>query len=725
MSIDALRIGPGFRINAGVHMKGFTTGGISIPQYGPLPPFYAIGGANDTSTTASVNFYTAPANSTTFVFTSSDADASDGGYATGFTQLDTVENGAAVYYEYLWVSYLQNSTAVTNGTAVGGTGAMNGSWISIVDSLVGLPLSGYTSGPSVSGHQTMENDNGAPLHDTTNTVVTFTSYTLPTKQIAVLFSGVEVAGAQITSIVSDGLTWRRKSSKTNYSSYNQGEYQTAEMWYAVNDTGIDVTTDVTITYASPYDDQAAIISSWADANLLLPWTNSARAVPNPATNVGGINLKGISTPPLAPWYPMVTTEPAGLHNGKFTINSTATYGVPAGFTFANEMAWNFRDVDHTTVTNGNQTVEANGSETATYADWAIGPTDKVMFSVTMDVWNGNNYADAVGVGDGSMTTSYGGSDPSCYAVYDNGGPYTSDGEVLNGMYPYPVFQHDGAVIDVAVDRVNNSMWIRVDGGPWNTKGFTINSTDNFNNHYAYGNYGGIGSVTVDVADSYLSSWRLFILDSVYPDLGNQVIVGTIVNVAWSGVTATVTDIIHDTGYGRWVFIVDQNLQSGFSSGPKIASFAIDGGANWLSTTQLKVTPSAGGGSPTPENTTYSIYAQLENPIDTSLTGQIDQAFATVGMKSDTDGLSGAYLWNVTWADNSTDVVRLQWNNQANNVGRLQLSVVDTTAPGWNTPNSTTNYPVYPNKAAKMGTFTFPATFTPRLPIIVDGTNLWC
>ena len=730
MSIDALRIGPGFRVYPGVHMKGFSTGGPSIPQYGPVPSIYAMGGHfYDEGTgpidNASVTF-TQPGNTTALVFISTDGDYNGPGSVdvmTPFNNVGNRYNGAGDYYETVSIatptSYSPN--AITAQTEENGFG---GYWIAIVDFLKAA------GGDQIQLPGQMNDDSTQSSGDTS---VTFNSYAVLAGQVVVLFSGAEAAGAEITSVTSTGLTWRRRSSKSNLSSWVSGEFQTAEIWYAVNDTGIDITSNVTVTYAAQFDDQAAVITSWGTTDLLLPWYNSARAVPNPATNVGDINLKGISTPPLAPWYPMVTTEPAGLHNGKFTINSTATYGVPAGFTFANEMAWNFRDVDHTTVTNGNQTVEANGSETATYADWAIGPTDKVMFSVTMDVWNGNDYADAVGVGDGSMTNSYGGSDPSCYAVYDNGGPLTSDGEVLNGMYPYPVFQHDGAVIDVAVDRVNNSMWIRVDGGPWNIKEFTINSISDFGDNQAVGDNGGWPDVVIDAADSYLSSWRLFVLDSIYPDIGTQVIVGSTVTVAWGGgVTATVTNIIHDTGYGRWVFIVDKNVQLGFAGG-STASFAMNGGAHWISPTQFQVTPTANRyGGPNVANTTAGTFVFLDSPVDGFLIQHLNSAFESVGMtKTNPNGSQGidsyAYLWHVTWADDTTDIVRLQWaNNDLGATGRLWLAVVDTTKTGWNTPVTSTNYPTYPAWAAKMGTFTFPAKFKPYLPLIPNGkNNVWC
>jgi hypothetical protein len=83
----------------------------------------------------------------------------------------------------------------------------------------------------------------------------------------------------------------------------------------------------------------------------------------------------------------------------------------------------------------------------------------------------------------------------------------------------------------------------------------------------------VPNITVDAADGTDPSWRLFILDSLYPNLGTDVTVGANVTTAWgTPVTATVTEIQHDIGYGRWIFIVDQNITTGFLSGPKTVTF---------------------------------------------------------------------------------------------------------------------------------------------------------
>lgn len=735
MTVPRITIKPGVTINSGVTLNGYAGGNANngIPQYGAVPTYYAIGGGLNNEEplyTASVT-YSAPVNSTTFVFISTDTSTNDQNYISSFSnQVDSVQNDGAINWEYIWVSSNQNTGAVVNSTVSGTTNSIYGYWIAIADSLVSYNNSQpYLAVPAT----TISNDNGAPLHSSTETGAGFGGYTFPAGTVAVIFSGVEVDGAQITSITSTGVTWQRRSSKSNYGSNSQtGGFQTAEIWYAINDTGFDLTSDVIITYASPYDDQAAILSAWYGTNMLAPWPNSVRQQPNPATNVGGMNLSKLgSTTGAAAWYPMVTTQYSSTP-GQFTINTSSTYSVPSGFTFVGNWNWATFAEGFAVVSNAGKTITALSGENPAYGDLAIGPSDKIMFSVTIDVWSQLTYSDAVGVGDATFTTGYGGADPTNYALYDDGSVIYNNNEVLYGQRAWPSFQHDGDIIDVAVDRVHNTMWVRVNGGAWNVNEFTITSSDQFVSRNAVGNIGGngISSVTVDAADSYLSSWRLFILDADYPDIGNQVIVGTSVTVDWgSSVTATVTDIIHDTGYGRWVFIVDQNVASGFPGGPKTVSFAPNGGAHWTSSTEFTIIPAATTYNNSPVNTTVGSFVYLDDAVDSNTRQRITQAFEGAGMLARVAGgyEGGAtYLWNVTWADNTTDVVRLQWAQDFGDNGRLWLSVVDTSAPGWNTPRPNSIYPTYPTMAVKMGTYTFPARFSPILPVIINGRNYdWC
>jgi hypothetical protein len=96
--------------------------------------------------------------------------------------------------------------------------------------------------------------------------------------------------------------------------------------------------------------------------------------------------------------------------------------------------------------------------------YPISPTDKVMFSVTQDIWAGTDSM-AVGLCNyNSNIAYYPGGDTNSIGYFDTGVVYYSDNTVLTGL---PTFPDNGQIIDLAVDRNNDLMWIRVDGGYWN------------------------------------------------------------------------------------------------------------------------------------------------------------------------------------------------------------------------------------------------------------------
>jgi len=96
---------------------------------------------------------------------------------------------------------------------------------------------------------------------------------------------------------------------------------------------------------------------------------------------------------------------------------------------------------------------------------AINPNEKVMFSVTIDVWAPTADASSVGIANHlfDTTTHYLGQDLLSIGFWDDGQVYKNSTSTSG----FPTFQFDGAVVDVAVDRLNNLIWIRVNGGLWN------------------------------------------------------------------------------------------------------------------------------------------------------------------------------------------------------------------------------------------------------------------
>jgi hypothetical protein len=190
---------------------------------------------------------------------------------------------------------------------------------------------------------------------------------------------------------------------------------------------------------------------------------------DPSTNTGGFSLAVIAGMPQN-LYPAVSVY-SGTYNAKFIINPASTYGTPAGFTFLNNWFWSSYDVNYVSVSqtyNPDDTAQAlSTANNAVLGSYAIAPSTKRMFSVTLTTWSGETDYDGVGVG--SSTTDYTGSgkflgvDNQAVSIYDAGSVWTNNNVIASG---YAVFETNGQIIDVAVDTVNNKMWYRVAGGAW-------------------------------------------------------------------------------------------------------------------------------------------------------------------------------------------------------------------------------------------------------------------
>lgn len=103
--------------------------------------------------------------------------------------------------------------------------------------------------------------------------------------------------------------------------------------------------------------------------------------------------------------------------------------------------------------------------------------------------------------------------------------------------------------------------------------------------------------------------------------------------------------------------------------------------------------------------TYVLYSPYGNTVINAM-----DVATTAGM----DWSNYAYVWNVTWADNSSGLVRVGIDAG----GQLILSPIDTVDTRWQTGNIGSN--------SKSGTFNFPATFTPYTPLTtLGGHTQWC
>ena len=213
--------------------------------------------------------YSAPANSVSLGFiTTDDHHNSDSNlYFDGFNGLYQQTNGGADYWEYVSLAYKNNSTAVNNVTAtVNSWETGNGQyWIGMVETLKGVSSVPYND--DFWGSQESNNNYSS------------VGFGAPNNSIAILIAGTEAPGAKITSINdTGGLTWYKRSDITAPGTHSAD--QSAEVWYAINNTGSFVNTTITVNYDNSFDDQAMIVSTWMGVDLADPWDGSGSGPTN-------------------------------------------------------------------------------------------------------------------------------------------------------------------------------------------------------------------------------------------------------------------------------------------------------------------------------------------------------------------------------------------------------------------------------------------------------------
>ena len=213
-----------------------------------------------------------------------------------------------------------------------------------------------------------------------------------------------------------------------------------------------------------------------------------------ADNVGGGGAGGYRFPGSVVAFDPNQTY---IYNGNGNINT----GVP-------QVVTSLSNYDLTATAVGNT---VNGyTATGTYP---ISPTDKVMFSITQDIWAGNDQMSIGLCNYNANVAYYPGGDTNSIGYFDDGVVYYNDAPVVTSL---PTFPDNGQIIDLAVDRSVDIMWVRVDGGYWNGNvsadpatnlgGIEImQGTTTDPNLYLMVNVGydtGLGSMSINTSNAY-------------------------------------------------------------------------------------------------------------------------------------------------------------------------------------------------------------------------------
>ena len=120
--------------------------------------------------------------------------------------------------------------------------------------------------------------------------------------------------------------------------------------------------------------------------------------------------------------------------------------------------------------NDNLTVKAlpsiltSGGYPTSLATYAIKDGMKVMFSIEASTVIKSDYT-TIGIATHDMDlTTYLGDTADSFGFWDDGFIFGNSNEIYGGGYPE---FYSGSIIDVAVDRQNYLIWMRVNGGDWN------------------------------------------------------------------------------------------------------------------------------------------------------------------------------------------------------------------------------------------------------------------
>jgi hypothetical protein len=217
-------------------------------------------------------------------------------------------------------------------------------------------------------------------------------------------------------------------------------------------------------------------------SVLLVYTLTMKNIPlntGPPLTIGGMtaDLGSLNLYPCD-IYPAVNIYHGNSSYSKIIIKPNSTYKIPSNFTFLNR--WSFTKYDSnkyvvSTTNYSNDTVTGTGAFTSNnYRNQIIGnypiqEGDKVIFSVLIDTsadsGGGIDLREGVGVGtDLSSIDRKLGEASNAYSIgFYRNGDILSNSIVLGSNYSQFV---EGDIVDVAVDRVSNLIWYRVNGQSW-------------------------------------------------------------------------------------------------------------------------------------------------------------------------------------------------------------------------------------------------------------------
>ena len=368
-----------------------------------------------------------------------------------------------------------------------------------------------------------------------------------------------------------------------------------------------------------------------------------------------------------------------------------------------------------------QATQADGFRESILGFHPINEGDKVMFSVQVELTGAHPYPTDHFIGIGKQTMNYEGpagypgGDNNSIGYCNNGNIYGNGGTIVGTGATWT----DGDIIDIVINTQTAGMFTRVNGGDW----------DNDPTHDPVNNPGNAG------AEIFQGPFY----PVLSPEEGGSM---TIKNSSTYSVPAGykfLGDITASIGFVRssaltdqsFIDLVNSNFNQSFIS-LELAKLYLDNNNYWSSygisftINSSDFTNGNGYGGNSNELGPSGIdgfeNTAPQNDLEFGyngygLTSSVSAAISTAIVAAGIDpSVQIGYIWNVTWGAGSSiasGLVKFAYNNSN---GQFFIETIDPADANWSTPGSQYG-------TSLVGTFLFPATFTPYISLI--NKDAWC
>ena len=368
------------------------------------------------------------------------------------------------------------------------------------------------------------------------------------------------------------------------------------------------------------------------------------------------------------------------------------------------------------LSNGYQTAHQQfGYQQSVLGNTTINVTDKIMFSVLVNLAQPSTLADThfIGIGytwmnlQGNPYGAFPGNDTYSMGYCSDGYIYYNGGRYAGGLQTWG----DGDIIDIAIDNNINGLWVRVNGGYWNNNP-TANPMTGTNKIEAIGGPfypalcpGYEGTMTIQNTSTYYVPVRFLFLGKTLAAVGflrsadlTEASFIELVNVHFRENFSTATD--------AYSYLVTNNYWTSFGG------FTLYGNGDITYNTQRY------GGYSSTTNTGFICDGNRDtyNGIIYNLTGSLAADIATIWTAAGLD-TNNAYVWNINWTTGGSIVARVALNPD-NISSSIAIVPIDKSDTRWQ--SGIIGGPTL------AGTFEFPATFTLYIPTTqISNHTDWC